>query len=76
VLSAPEAVGPWDLTCVAWELVAVLACVEVLVAPTRSLGGGSAYRVARWRDWDARVRAWGWISVLGLGLLSISGAGS
>jgi len=75
VLPAPEAVGPWDLACVAWELVTVLACVEVLLGPARP-PGGPAYRVARWRDWDARVRAWGWISVLGLGLLSISGAGS
>jgi hypothetical protein len=76
VLPRPEAVGPWDLACVGWELLAVLACVEVLLGPDRAAEGTSAYRVAGWKDWDGRVRAWAWISVIGLGLLSISGAGS
>jgi hypothetical protein len=75
VLARPEAVGPWDLACVGWELLAVLACVEVLLGPDRA-AGRSPYRVAGWKDWDGRVRAWAWISVIGLGLLSISGAGS
>jgi hypothetical protein len=74
VLPGPEAVGPWDLACVAWELVTVLACVEVLVGAGRP--GLQAARVAGWRDWDRRARAWMWVSVVGLVLLSISGAGS
>lgn len=73
LLPGPEAVGPWDLACVAWELVAVFACVEGLLARA---AGAPAYRVAGWVDWDTSARLWTEVSVVGLGLLSISGAGS
>ena len=70
LLPQPEQVGPWDLACVAWELVAVGACV-------RALGViGSAYRLGSWARWDRRVQLWAGVSVVGLGLLSISGAGA
>jgi hypothetical protein len=69
VLAGPEAVGAWDLACVTWEATAVLACVRVL-------GTGTSYRLAPWVRWDRRVRAWALVSAVGLGLLSISGAGA
>lgn len=69
---AREPVGPWDLSCVTWELVAAFACLQALAAHS-ALG---AARVAGWADWDARARLWALLSVVGLGLLSISGAAS
>lgn len=68
ILPGPEAVGSWDLACITWEVVAVLACLPVL--------GAGAARVAGWADWDHRARLWALVSVVGLGLLSISGGGS
>ena len=68
---AREAVGPWDLACVMWELVAALACVHVLAGHTPA-----GTRAGGWTDWDHRVRLWAYVSVVGLGLLSIVGAGS
>jgi len=69
ILPGPERVGAWDLACVTWEAVAVVACV-------RALDSGSAYRLAPWLRWDRRVRAWALVSAVCLGVLSISGAGS
>lgn len=68
ILPGPEEVGSWDLACVSWELLAIIACVPAL--------GSRAPRVADWVDWDRRARLWAHLSVIGLGLLSISGAGS
>jgi hypothetical protein len=68
---APEAVGAWDLACVTWELVAALACLHVLAGHV-----AAGTRVAGWIDWDSRARLWAYISIVGLGLLSISGAAS
>lgn len=71
VLPGPEAVGTWDLACVTWEAVAVLTCLPVLES-----GADRPTRVAGWADWDHRARLWTLVSVVGLGLLSISGGGS
>jgi hypothetical protein len=68
-LPGPEAVGPWDLACVTWELVGVVGCL-------RALGDGAPYRLDSWVRWDRRAQAWAALAVVGLGLLSISGAGS
>jgi len=71
LLPGPEAVGSWDLACVTWEVVAVVACQPLLGdAHTRPA------RVAGWSEWDHRARLWALASVVGLGLLSISGGGS
>lgn len=72
LLPGPEAVGAWDLACVAWEAAAVVACLVAL----GSAPGGTRSRVAGWAEWDQRARLWAYVSVVGLGLLSISGAGS
>jgi hypothetical protein len=69
----PEGVGPWDLTCVVWELVAAIACLATLAAHRAAAPG---LRVVGWADWDDLARRWATVSVIGLGLLSISGAGS
>ena len=68
-----EAVGPWDVACVTWEVVAALACLPVLAEGSNEASGR---RVAAGVDWDHAARRWAWVSVVGLGLLSISGAGS
>src|SRR3954454_19393005 len=68
VLPGPEEVGPWDLACVSWELLAITACIATLARRVT--------RVADWVDWDRRARLWTYVSIIGLGLLSISGAGS
>lgn len=69
ILPGPEAVGPWDLACAAWETVAVLACVRALRAPV-------VRQVVPWRHWDRRAQAACVLSGACLLLLSTSGAGS
>ena len=32
---SPEAVGPWDITCVAWQIVVVVACLRLLESDRR-----------------------------------------
>ncbi len=71
LLPGPEAVGPWDLACVTWEVVAVVACLPLLGNPH-----GCPQRVAAWSEWAHRARLWALVSVVGLGLLSIAGGGS
>jgi len=63
----PEPVGPWDLACVAWELVVVVVCVRLLgsAQPPRPL--------ARWDRWDGRVAVFGVGSAAVLAALSLSG---
>jgi hypothetical protein len=73
LLPGPEEVGSWDLACVGWELVAVITCLPLL---GKNHGPRPSYRVAQWVDWDHRARLWAYVSIVGLGLLSISGAGS
>lgn len=72
LLSGPEAVGAWDLACVGWELLAVVACLKAL----GESGTRASYRLEQWPRWDVRARSWAVVSVVGLCLLSISGAGS
>jgi hypothetical protein len=67
VMAQPEAVGPWDVTCVAWELVVVVACL-------RLLGSGPArQRLAPWHRWDGRVTGFAVGSAAVLAALSLSG---
>ncbi|GAB3247602.1 hypothetical protein [Nocardioides dilutus] len=64
-----EAVGPWDLACVAWQGVVVAACVRLL---------GSARtpeRLAAWHRWDERVVVLAIGSAALLAALSVSGLG-
>ncbi|MGZ4454398.1 MAG: hypothetical protein ACXVWV_00285 [Nocardioides sp.] len=70
LLPAPESVGPWDVAATLWELVAVGACLDLL----RHHRG--AARSAPWSRWPVPVRAFFAVSVVLLGALSISGAGS
>ncbi len=63
----PEVVGPWDLACVAWELV-------VVVAGLRLLGSGARCgRLASWHRWDGRVAGFAVGSAAVLAALSFSG---
>ena len=63
----PEAVGPWDVACVTWELVVVVVCL-------RLLGSGPAPgRLAAWHRWDGRVAGFAIGSAAVLAALSFSG---
>jgi len=67
----PEPVGPWDLTCVAWELIVVTVCVHLVGSgrtPARPPGP-----LAPWHRWDGRVAAFGVGSAAVLAALSFSG---
>lgn len=66
-LGGPEPLGPWDLTCALWEVVVVLGCLRLLrerPADRPAVGGPMHPFVVFWLV----------LSVLGLGLLSVSGA--
>jgi len=67
LMPQPEAIGPWDVTCVAWELVVVVACLRLL----RSTAPRS--RVAPWHLWDVRVAVFAIGSAALLAALSFSG---
>lgn len=71
LLPEPEAVGPWDLACAAWELGVAASCVAILrrADPVPS-------RLADWWSWRPGVRLVAVASVLGLVALSLSGAGA
>jgi hypothetical protein len=69
LLPTPEAVGPWDLCCGIWELVAVLCAARAL-----HLEPGDDLRLAGWRDWDPLPRVWALGSVVALLLLTLVGA--
>jgi hypothetical protein len=71
LLPEPEAVGLWDLTCGAWELVVVLAAGRVLRAES-----GTDLRLAAWPDWEPSARAWALGSALVLTLLTLVGVGA
>lgn len=68
LLPGPEEVGPWDVTCAAWELVSAGACVLVL---HRS----AVRRVARWSDWRPGAHAWFALTAAAFGFLSMTGMG-
>ncbi len=69
VMPDPEPVGPWDVSCVAWQVVVVVACLRLL----RS-GAGSS-RLAAWHRWDGRVTVFAIGSAAVLAALSFSGFG-
>jgi len=67
IVTVPEPVGPWDLTCALWEVVVVVGCLRLRHEGTldRARGG---------RPIHPFVLFWLVLSVLALGMLSISGA--
>lgn len=67
VLPSPEAVGPWDVACVAWQVVVVVACLRLLGSePVHA-------RLAAWHRWDGRIAFFAVGSVALLAALSFSG---
>ena len=67
VLPQPEAVGPWDVSCVAWQLVVVVAILRLIGSEPVPL------RLAAWHRWDERVVLFAFGSVALLAALSFSG---
>jgi len=71
LLPGVEGVGPWDLFAVTSEAALVVACAVQLrqgpVVGDRRLGS--------WAHWSGAARAWLVVSLLALGLLSVTGAG-
>jgi hypothetical protein len=65
----PEAVGLWDLTCAAWELVVVTTSVALL----RS--GERRPRMLAWTAWSVPARSWAAFSAGVLVSLTFIGAG-
>lgn len=64
-----HAVGAWDLTCVAWQLVAAAACAA-------TLRRGVPVRCPGWFDWHPASRAAVGAASVALVLLSVSGVAS
>jgi hypothetical protein len=71
LLPGPEALGPWDVACGAWELVVVCSCVAVLQS-----GTALPARLVGWRHWHPVLPTYVAGSVLLLIALSVSGAGA
>ncbi len=67
----PHPVGPWDLTCVAWEVVAVVACARTLRDTRRD---DLPVRCPGWFDWHPSTRSAVGLAVIALVLLTLSGA--
>ena len=67
LMPQPEAVGPWDVVCVAWELVVVVVCLRLLGSVAMPS------RLAPWHRWDGRVTAFAVGSAAVLAALSFSG---
>jgi hypothetical protein len=71
LLAVPEAVGPWDVVCGAWEVVVVCCGIALLrsasAPPTRLVG---------WRSWHPLLPTYVAASVLLLLALSLSGSGA
>jgi hypothetical protein len=67
IAGGPEPVGPWDVTCALWEVVVVVGCLRMRneTAPVEPRRGAPVHPF---------VVFWLVLSVLGLGLLSVSGA--
>jgi hypothetical protein len=65
--SGPEPIGPWDLTCALWEVVVVVGCLRLRHEDpaVEEQHGGPVHPF---------VLFWLVLSVLALGMLSISGA--
>jgi hypothetical protein len=69
LLPRPEAVGPWDLACVGWELLVVVACVALVQSR-----GPLPSRLVDWHRWHPAVHWFVAGSVASLVALSLSGA--
>ena len=67
IAGGPEPIGPWDLSCALWEVVIVIGCLRMRheTGPVEPQRGVPVHPF---------VVFWLVLSVLGLGLLSISGA--
>ena len=70
LLPGPEALGLWDLACVAWELVVVCGCIAILQSPDPLPG-----RLVGWRTWHPALPTFVAGSVILLLALSVIGAG-
>jgi hypothetical protein len=70
LMPTPEAVGPWDLTCAAWEVVVVTTGVALLHS------GEPRPRLLAWTGWSVAARSWAALSVGVLVALTFSGAGA
>ena len=68
LMDRPEAFGPWDLACAAWELAVAGSCLALLRTPARRL------RVPSWSDWSGLARGWAALSAVALLALTLSGA--
>jgi hypothetical protein len=71
LLPGPEAVGPWDVACAAWELVIVFCCIATLQSRDRL-----PRRLVGWRHWHPALPTYVAGSLLLLVALSFSGAGA
>jgi hypothetical protein len=69
LMARPEPVGPWDVACVAWELVVVVMCLRLLGSDRLPR------RLAPWHRWDGGVTAFAVGSAAVLAALSLSGFG-
>jgi hypothetical protein len=70
VLPDPEAVGPWDLSCVVWQVVVVVACLRLLGSAS---GPADSARLPAWHRWDDRTTLFAIGSAALLAALSFSG---
>ncbi|HET6152659.1 MAG TPA: hypothetical protein VFE15_06865 [Marmoricola sp.] len=70
LLPKPEEVGPWDVCCGAWELIAVGACIALLRR------GGTLPRLAAWTGWRRSAQLFTLGSVAVIAGLYLSGAGA
>lgn len=69
LLPEPHPVGGWDVTCVLWQIVAVLSC-------RRLLRDSAALRIPPWLDWHPSTRAAVGAAAVTLVLLTVTGAHS
>ncbi|WP_139982435.1 hypothetical protein [Nocardioides litoris] len=72
-LATRHPVGPWDVVCVAWELLAAAACLRAVAAAE---GGPLPRHTAGWWGWHPAVRAAVGAAGVSLALLSLLGAPS
>ncbi|MDO9458027.1 hypothetical protein [Nocardioides sp.] len=73
LLPEPHPVGPWDLTCVAWQVAAAAACAGAL---RDGSVGTDDVRCPSWFDWHPSTRAAVGAAAVSLVLLTLSGAHS
>ncbi|HEX4189611.1 MAG TPA: hypothetical protein VHZ06_01345 [Marmoricola sp.] len=70
LLPKPEEVGPWDVCCGIWELIAVGACIALLRRD------GALPRLAAWAGWRRSAQLFTLGSVAVIAGLYLSGAGA